>query len=219
MVLRMIVKIDEDLCNGCGLCIPECQEGALRIVDGKARLVAEAYCDGLGACLRGCPRGAIVMEEREAKPFNEETMHVKTDHHPSENRDLTKDAEVATGLSHWPVQLKLVPIKAPFFEDAELLVTADCVPFSYPNLHERFLRGRSVVFGCPKFDDAEAYGVKLGEILKSNKIKSLTVVHMEVPCCHGLRWVVDRARERSRMNMPVKHVVVTVKGRLEGAEE
>lgn len=219
MVLRMIVKIDEGLCNGCGLCIPECPEGALRIVDGKARLIAEAYCDGLGACLRGCPRGAIVMEEREAEPFNEETMRVKTDPHPSENRDLTKDAEVATGLSHWPVQLRLVPIKAPFFEDADLLVTADCVPFSYPNLHERFLRGRSVIFGCPKFDDAEAYGVKLGEILKSNKIKSLTVVHMEVPCCHGLRWVVDRALEKSRMNMPVKHVVVTVKGRLEGAEE
>ncbi|MGQ9680804.1 MAG: ATP-binding protein [Candidatus Bathyarchaeia archaeon] len=215
----MIVKIDEDLCNGCGLCIPECPEGALRIVDGKARLIAEAYCDGLGACLRGCPRGAIVMEEREAEPFNEETMRVKTDPHPSENRDLTKDAEVATGLNHWPVQLRLVPIKAPFFEDADLLVTADCVPFSYPNLHERFLRGRSVIFGCPKFDDAEAYGVKLGEILKSNKIKSLTVVHMEVPCCHGLRWVVDRALEKSRMNMPVKHVVVTVKGRLEGAEE
>ncbi|MBS7619151.1 4Fe-4S binding protein [Candidatus Bathyarchaeota archaeon] len=216
MVLRKIVKINEGLCNGCGLCIPNCPEEALRIIDGRARLVSEAYCDGLGACLGGCPAGAIIIEEREAEPFNEEavTTHLKTGTHLQISQGSKKDIEIPNRLRQWPIQLRLVPNKAPFFENAEILVTADCVPFSYPSLHEKFLRGRSLVFGCPKFDDAEAYSVKLGDILKSNKVKGLIVIHMEIPCCHGLRWIVDKALEKSEANIPVHQMTVTVEGKL-----
>jgi len=236
MVLRKIVKIDEELCDGCGQCIPNCAEGALQIIDGKARLVSEVYCDGLGACLGHCPRGAITIEEREADPFNEAAVHahLTSQAHPTEEPALECGCPSTTvqtleggtptprtaesALRHWPVQLRLVPIKAPFFDDADLLVAADCVPFAYPDLHGTLLAGRSVVIGCPKFDDARGYAEKLGEILKQNDVRRVTVVHMEVPCCSGLDWIIGRAMEASGKQIPVRRHVVTVRGELQEVE-
>ncbi len=224
MVLRKIVRIDEELCDGCGQCIPNCAEGALQIVDGKARLVSESYCDGLGACLGLCPKGAITIEEREADPFDEEAVHA----HLANERILecgcpstvvqTREAGTPgpsareSALRHWPVQLNLVPFEAPFFEGADLLVVADCVPIAYPDLHGTFLTGRSVVIGCPKFDDARRYADKLGEILRRNDLGSIAVVHMEVPCCSGLPWIVDGAVEASGKQIPVERHMITVRG-------
>ena len=230
MVIRKIVRIDEDLCNGCGQCVPNCAEGALRVIDGKARLVSEVYCDGLGACLGHCPRGAITIEEREATAFDEEVVHEHLKKREYEEcacpSSAVQSLEVAAGtphlpvkpsLGHWPVQLRLVPVKAPFFEGADLLVTADCVPFAYPNMHRDLMNGRSVVVGCPKFDDAKAYAEKLGEILRSNDVRSISVVHMEVPCCFGLAWVVNKALESSGKKIPIRQSIVTVKGEIREA--
>ena len=226
MVSRNIVLIDEELCDGCGLCIPNCAEGALRIVDGKARLFRDSYCDGLGACLGHCPRGAISIIDREAEPFDEAAVreHLAKREEPVHgcaygvDQDLEspvpEPTRTASALKHWPVQLNLVPRKAWFFEGADLLVVADCVPFAYPDLHSSLLPGRSVVIGCPKFDDARGYAEKLGEILRFNGVRSVTIVHMEVPCCSGLRWVVDQAVDASGRQIPVRHHVVTVGGEM-----
>ena len=226
MVSRNIVQIDDELCDGCGLCIPDCAEGALRIVDGKTRLFGDSYCDGLGACLGRCPSGAISIIEREADPFDEaavrehfaereEQAHGCTNGIDQDlENSVSGSTRTASTLEHWPVQLNLVPWKAPFFEGADLLVIADCVPFAYPDLHGSLLPRRSVVVGCPKFDDTRGYAEKLGEILRLNGVKSVTVVHMEVPCCSGLRWVVDQAVESSKRRIPVSHHVVTVGGEI-----
>jgi len=225
MVIRDIVQIDEELCNGCGLCIPNCAEGALKIVDGKARLVSDVYCDGLGACLGNCPQGAISIIEREAEDFDEEAVHTHLAHQhtlecgcPSTAvQTLEARAEPAargSALGHWPVQLNLVPVEAPFFKGADLLVVADCVPVAYPDLHGTLLPGRSVVVGCPKFDDAQGYAEKLGEILRRNEVKTVTVAHMEVPCCSGLSWVVNKAVEASGKQIPVERRVITVSGEI-----
>ena len=227
MVLRKIVRIDEELCDGCGQCIPNCAEGALQIVDGKARLISDSYCDGLGACLGHCPRGAITIEEREADTFDEEAVYAylageqaldcscpSTVVQTLKGSTPTSSVYQKSALGHWPVQLRLVPVKAPFFDDAHLLVAADCVPFAYPDLHDTLLAGRSLVVGCPKFEDARAYADKLGEILRRNDVRSITVVNMEVPCCHGLGWIVDRAMEASGKRIPVRRHVITVKGEL-----
>jgi len=226
MVLRKIVRIDEELCDGCGQCIPNCAEGALQIVDGKARLVSEAYCDGLGACLGHCPKGAITIEERDADSFDEEAVHAHlANQHILEcgcPSTVVQTLEAGTpqpparesALRHWPVQLNLVPLEAPFFDGADLLVIADCVPFAYPDLHGTLLTGRSVVIGCPKFDDARGYAEKLGEILRRNDLRSITVVHMEVPCCSGLAWIVGGAVEASGKQIPAKKHVITVRGEM-----
>lgn len=226
MVLRKIVEIDEELCDGCGQCIPFCAEGALQIVDGKARLVGESYCDGLGACLGHCPKGAITIEEREAEQFDEEAVHAHLDSQgslvcgcPSTvvqtlEAGTPEPPERESALRHWPVQLNLVPLEAPFFDGGDLLVVADCVPIAYPDLHGTLLSGRSVVIGCPKFDDARGYADKLGEILRRNDLRSITVVHMEVPCCSSLAWIVDRAVEASGKQIPLKRHVITVRGEM-----
>jgi len=205
MVKRNIVHIDEKKCDGCGQCIPNCAEGALQIIDGKARIVDDSYCDGLGACLGHCPRDAITILEREAPEFDEEAVHEHLETLkgsealaigcPASQVQLLKGSpatdhfEVSTpsALRHWPVQLNLVPVKAPFFRDADLLLLADCTAVAYPTLHQRLLEGRTVVMGCPKFDDVKHYIEKLAEMLKVNDVRSLTVVHMEVPCCSALR--------------------------------
>jgi NAD-dependent dihydropyrimidine dehydrogenase PreA subunit len=205
MVVRKIVNINEDLCTGCGNCIPKCAEGALAIVNGKARIVKDVYCDGLGACLGHCPQGAITVIEREAENFDEKAV----DAHLSKVQ-VKKDEKPAR--PQWPVQLNLVPIEAPFYEDADLLVVADCVPVAYAALHEVLMPGRRIVIGCPKFDDARAYAQKLGEILKRNKVASVTIAHMEVPCCSGLKWAVDKAIEASGKKIPVKRYEVTIGG-------
>lgn len=205
---RKIVNIDESLCNGCGQCIPKCAEGALKIIDGKAKLVKDTYCDGLGACLGQCPQGAITVTEREADAFNEAEVHeyLKTTGAP-------KPAPASTGPQkpQWPVKLDLVPVKAPFFENANLLLAADCAPVALKNFHD-LMTGKRVIIGCPKFNDARAYAAKLTEILQQNNIASITVVHMEVPCCTGLKWAVNKALEGSAKNLPFKEYEVKIGG-------
>lgn len=251
--IRQIIKIDEDLCNGCGLCVPACAEGALQIVDGKARLVSERYCDGLGACLGECPQGAISMETREAEDFDEEEAmeHVRVsgahNHdyrphphvHPSAGCDAghkhagfvcpsarTIDRtsvdrpegsspsaqSVPSELRQWPVKLYLVNPESSFFEDADLLVSADCVPFAYGGLHPDFLKGKVLVTGCPKFDDTDLYLEKLTEIFSRNNIRGVTVLRMEVPCCSGISLIARQAIADSGKNIPVETITVTLAG-------
>jgi NAD-dependent dihydropyrimidine dehydrogenase PreA subunit len=206
LVVRKIIQINEELCNGCGQCIPKCAEGALQIVNGKAKIVKDTYCDGLGACIGHCPQGALTVIEREADEFDEKAAaaHVL---------DL-KPRKEEKAKRQWPVQLNLVPLKAPFYEDADLLLVADCVLVAYPELRETLMPGRRILIGCPKFDDARAYAKKMGEILKQNNLAALTVVHMEVPCCSGLKWIGDKAIETSGKDIPVKRYEVTIGGEI-----
>ncbi|HUT31775.1 MAG TPA: 4Fe-4S binding protein [Sedimentisphaerales bacterium] len=233
MATRNIVKIDEERCNGCGLCVNACAEGAIKIVNGKAKLISETYCDGLGACIGHCPEDAITVEKREAPDFDEQA----TNKHLAEQKNTGKQADfVCPGLMartlnkndkpanaapapggtsqlrHWPVQLKLVSPHAPYFADAHLLLVADCVPFAMADFHNRFLKNHSVIVGCPKLDDPEFYIEKVAEILKANKLKSLTVVHMEVPCCFGLTRIAKEAIARSGVKMCFDDVTIDLHG-------
>jgi len=261
---RKIVQIDESKCDGCGECIPSCAEGAIALVNGKARLSGDVLCDGLGACLGECPRGAITVIEREAEAFDEAAVKVhlerlgKAPGHaphavpppaPAPTRPrltVTQDAPAPHGgcpgsrpqtlprrglsivpaaagpalpapgaesrLGQWPVQLHLVPVSAPFFQDADLLVAADCVPFAYARFHDDLLAGKALVVGCPKLDDVRAYVEKLGRILASNAIKSVTVVRMEVPCCGGISTAARHGLAASGKDIPFRDVVVRVDG-------
>ncbi|MBI5144848.1 MAG: 4Fe-4S binding protein, partial [Candidatus Omnitrophica bacterium] len=239
MAKRKIIKIDEEKCNGCGLCIPNCPEGAIQIIDGKARLVSDLFCDGLGACMGYCPQGAISIEEREAEGYDERKVmeniviqgenvikaHLEhlQGHHQEEYLqqaiDFLKEKNIkipthsfsgcpgsrvmdfrekkasrekkivltqASQLKTWPVQLKLVPVNAPYLNSADLLIAADCVPFAYADFHQDLLKGKILLVGCPKLDDIKIYQEKISEIVKNNNIKSITSAHMEVPCCFGL---------------------------------
>jgi Pyruvate/2-oxoacid:ferredoxin oxidoreductase delta subunit len=238
MVLRKLVRIDEEKCNGCGSCIIACAEGALKIVDGKAKLISDVYCDGLGACLGECPEDAISVEDVEAEEFDEEAVkkHLKTSQSaaiqsshqishscPSSNvtqfeRKPVMEEHGSTPekresmLINWPVQLMLLPPNAPFLENADLLITADCVPFAYANFHNDFIKGKPLVIGCPKLDDAKYYTEKLTKILKQSNIRSLTVVNMEVPCCHGLYHLVNEALRSSGKTIPITQQIISVKG-------
>ena len=207
MILRKIVNINEDLCNGCGQCIPKCAEGALQIVNGKAKIVSETYCDGLGACLGECPQGAITLIEREAEDFDEKAVeqHLTVD---------KKEPNQTPVKPHWPVKINLIPRKAPFFNQANLLIAADCAPVACALLQKK-LPGKRILIGCPKFEDARGYAEKLEDILKLNDVASVTVVHMEVPCCSGLKWAVDRAVQASGKQVPVKRYVMTIGGELD----
>ena len=237
-MLRKIVKIDEEKCDGCGLCVPSCSEGALQVIDGKARLVKDIYCDGLGACLGDCPNGAISIEEREAGEFDEQAAkeHVTRRQKPkldlscgcpgTQSRKLKRPAAPAkeaggepaeSELIHWPVQLKLVPPNAPYFQNADLLLVADCVPFALADFHKRFLRGRPVAVGCPKLDDAQFYVNKLATILTESEVRSLTVVHMEVPCCTGLVRIAQAAIAKAGARIEYEDVTVTINGAVQEA--
>lgn len=233
---RKIVKIEEEKCNGCGVCIPACVEGALQLIDGKAKLISEKYCDGLGACLGECPEGAIIIEEREAEEFDEEA----TEHHLDEQKHLAGklpcgcpstvvrqfERQEAAGvtpretpaprstLGQWPVQLTLVPPSAPFLKEADLVLAADCVPFAYASFHHDFLKDRALLVACPKLDNFAAHQKKLTEILRQSKIKSLTVVHMEVPCCSGLLHMANQAIRLSSQDVPLEEVTVGIRGDL-----
>jgi Pyruvate/2-oxoacid:ferredoxin oxidoreductase delta subunit len=237
MAKRKIVKIDEEKCNGCGLCIPNCAEGALQIVDGKAKLITDKFCDGLGACLGHCPQDAIVITEREADEFDEKAvehhlhqkgeterpkveplftgcpssrvMQFKT---PKPAAETTPRSPGISMLSQWPVQLKLVPVQAPYFQDADLLIAADCVPFAYANFHQDFLQGKAVVVGCPKLDDIQYYRDKLTEIFRTNSIRSITLPYMEVPCCFGLVKATEDALAASGKKIPLKKVKIGIRG-------
>jgi Pyruvate/2-oxoacid:ferredoxin oxidoreductase delta subunit len=231
MTLRNIVKIDETKCNGCGLCVKACAEGAIKLINGKAKLVSETYCDGLGACIGHCPQDAITIEQRQADAFDEQAtkahlaqinktpfvcpgVSAKTLQPASES----SQGPAASQLTHWPVQLKLVSPDAPYFADAHLLLVADCVPFAMSDFHSTLLRGKSIVIGCPKLDDPHFYIEKLADIFRSNKLKSLSVVHMEVPCCHGLTRIASEAMERAGMKMTFEDVTVSIDGKLERIE-
>lgn len=268
---RQIINIDQELCNGCGACIPGCPEGALQIIDGKARLISDLFCDGLGACIGTCPEGAIHVEEREAEPYDEKlVMHqniipqgentIKAHlHHlkshgetgfykqalealdeaglnsknyeimeiapacncPSEqSKSLERKPQASTEaveseLSQWPVQLHLINPSAQYFDNADLLISADCVPYAYGDYHRRFLAGKKVITFCPKLDkDLERYIEKLAEIFKTHTIKSVTIVRMEVPCCGGTEIIVQRALELAGKMHFVKVNVISVDGKI-----
>jgi len=226
--LRKIVHIDEEKCNGCGACVPSCAERALQIVDGKARLISEIYCDGLGACLGKCPQDAITVEERVAENFDEEAV---THHLAEKNRKGApiacpsasiaefemeqlplQSASQPSLLRNWPVQLTLVPPGAPFLKGADVVLAAQCVPFAHANFHRDFLVGTSLLIACPKLDDFQAHLSKLTEVLKKSDIKSLTIVHMEVPCCSGLVYLARQAIKSSGRDIPLRDVTIGIKG-------
>ena len=226
-ILRKIVIIDEEKCDGCGWCIDACVEGALRIVGGKAKLLSEIHCDGLGACFGGCPQNAITVEEREAESFEGEAPKQEATLPPVlfagcpsarvlefDNNVTVADKNVSdpSALRNWPVQLALIPPTAPFLRGADLLLAADCVPFSMASFHQCFLRGRMLAIACPKLDDSDAHLAKLTAILRAGGVKSLNVVTMEVPCCSGLLYMAKAALEASGSNIPLEHVVVSVRG-------
>jgi NAD-dependent dihydropyrimidine dehydrogenase PreA subunit len=232
-MIREVVSIDEALCDGCGLCIPSCHEGALRIVDGKARLVSDRMCDGLGACLGHCPRGAIKVEKREAEAFDEAALPISRAPAPARTPHAggcpgsryvqfkspaarTQPAGPAqdqpSALTHWPVQLRLLSPHAPALQGAALLVAADCVPVACADFHAKLLAGRAVVIGCPKFDDLPAYVAKLTEMLRGNDLREVVVARMEVPCCGGILQAVLEARRQANSAVPVTDVVISVQG-------
>jgi ferredoxin len=238
-MLRKIVEIDEDRCDGCGLCAQACAESAIRIIDGKARLISETYCDGLGACLGECPQGAITISEREAEGFDEEAVRRHLNDMDRDDREVSscpgsrmielaenqppaaqEKITISSRLRNWPVQLRLAPVDAPYFRDAHLLLAADCVPFALPDFHSRLLEGKVLLVGCPKLDDAAFYTRKLTSILRENDIKSLTVAHMEVPCCFGLIELAKRAILESGKDIEFRTVKVGIRGELlEGGNE
>ena len=217
-VLRKIIEIDEDLCDGCGQCVPACSEGAIRIVDGKARVVEDMFCDGLGACLGECPIGALRIIEREADEFDEEAVEKHIASFPPKScEEANKPVviqESESALSHWPVQIRLIPAKAPFLKGADLLVLADCVAVAFPALHRDFLRGRVVMMGCPKFDDVQAYINKFAEVFNNAGIKSITILIMEVPCCSGLPAIVKKGMEASGKKIPMEEVIISARGEI-----
>lgn len=278
MAKRKIIKIDEEKCNGCGLCIPNCPEGALQIIDAKARLISDLFCDGLGACIGHCPQGAITIEEREAQSYNEKkvmenivkqgknvikahlehlrahnekellkqaidylkerkievpleakALHFVDKHRPNSSgcpglkvmdlrkKQKPKDKEPSLSkqksqLGQWPIQIKLVPSFAPYLKDADLLIAADCVSFAYTDFHQDLLKGKVLLIGCPKLDDAKLYEKKITQIIKDNNIKSITCAHMEVPCCFGLVNIIKSAISASGKDIPFKEVTISIKG-------
>ncbi len=231
-MIRKIIKIDEEKCNGCGACATACHEGAIDMIDGKAKLMREHYCDGLGDCLPACPTGAISFEEREAPAYDEAAVLAakkQTENKPAFSgcpgtraRMMAQQAaeeerganyKVPSRLMQWPVQIKLLPIVAPFYENANLLVAADCTAFAYGNFHEEFMKNKVTMIGCPKLDAVDYYE-KLVEIIRNNNIKSVTVVRMNVPCCGGIENAVKRALQESGKFLPWQVVVVSTEGKI-----
>jgi len=232
MAMRNIVKIDEEKCNGCGHCVNACAEGAIKLINGKARLISDIYCDGLGACIGHCPQDAITIEKREAKEFDEKATqeHLSREQKTKKEADfvcpgmmmrefstkekkaVTTEPQVPGQLRQWPVQLVLVSPHAPYFEDADLLFVADCVPFTMVDFHNKFLKDSRIVIGCPKLDDTRFYIEKFADILKIHKLNSLTVVHMMVPCCSGLTYITCEAIKLSGLPLEFKDVTIDLHG-------
>lgn len=236
-VERKIIEINEELCNGCGQCIVDCAEAALEIVDGKAKLIADKYCDGLGACMGACPTGALKLIERSADDFDEEAVEEllkskkksgppkggcpsaqiqnlqSVSSCPSANKPVANLANAgASNLSHWPIQIRLIPPTAPFLKNADLLVASDCSTVAAANFHSEFLKNRVIMMGCPKFDDTDAYVAKFAEIFSVAAIKSLTIIIMEVPCCQSMRNIVKEAMKRSGITIPAEVVTISARG-------
>lgn len=231
-MIRKIIKINEEKCNGCGLCAKACHEGAIGMVNGKAKLLREDYCDGLGDCLPACPTGAISFEEREAPAYDEAAVKAAAEKRaatslaepnllretreirPAQKAAAEKKAPVLQSrLSQWPVQIKLVPVNAPYFDGANLLVAADCTAYAYANFHNEFIRNRITLVGCPKLDDVD-YSEKLTQIIANNEIRSVTVVRMEVPCCGGIEQAVKKALMDSGKFIPWNVVTISTDGRI-----
>jgi NAD-dependent dihydropyrimidine dehydrogenase PreA subunit len=236
-MLRKIVHIDEDECNGCGQCVSSCAEGAIQVIDGKARLVSEVYCDGLGACLSECPQGAISIEERDVEAFDAESVHRYLTGRPApkapqmapvphpcpgsmsqalrRNDPATAaasampDEATPSLLGNWPVQLSLVPVRV---DSARLCIAADCVPFAFADFHRRFLDGRTLMIGCPKLDDVDLYRHKLAQIFLQNDIQSIDIIYMEVPCCFGLVHLVRLAIQQSGKDIPLQATKIGIRG-------
>lgn len=232
-VMRKIIEIDDELCDGCGECVPSCAEGAIEVIDGKARIVADKYCDGLGACMGDCPNGALRIIEREADDFDEEAVEVFLKE--KESKPEQAKASISQGcpstqvqtfipskadtdktptdsqLSHWPIQIHLIQPTAPFLKGADLLVAADCTPAAFPGF-QNLLKGKAVMIGCPKFDDVQGYIDKFTDIFKTAGIKSITTLIMEVPCCSGLPVILKKALEASGKKIPMEQIVVSTAG-------
>ena len=231
-MIRKIIKIDEEKCNGCGACAAACHEGAIEMVNGKARLTKEDYCDGLGDCLPACPTNAISFEEREAPAYNEEAVRQakmknfgvklpcgcpgtqsKAIKRENDAQDIRSGPVVTSKLSQWPVQIKLVPVNAPYFDNANLLIAADCTAFAYGNFHNDFIRNHITLIGCPKLDDWD-YSEKLTAIISNNNIKSVKIVRMEVPCCGGIENAVKQALQKSGKFIPWQVVTISTDGKI-----
>lgn len=233
MAVRNIVKIDRDKCNGCGHCVNSCAEGAIQMIDGKAQLVSEIYCDGLGACIGSCPVDAITIEKREAEEFDEKaTMEYLAEKQKEKDpqpkpafacpglmakklapkKSGEKMVDGASQLQQWPVQLKLVPVNAPYFKNADLMLVADCVAFAMGDFHDKLLKDKAIAVACPKLDDTSPYIDKMAEIIASNDLKSLTVARMEVPCCTGLVRIAQAAVEKSGQNIELNEVTISLGG-------
>ncbi len=241
MIIRSIVHIDEEKCDGCGQCVPSCEEGAIKIIAGKAKVVSDVYCDGLGACLGHCPQDAISIVQREAEEFDEEAVakrlselnaqsppspcatgcpgtaavQLKTSNEASKSAvQHSNGRHQPSQLANWPVQLHLVPPHAPFLHRADLLLVADCVPFACADFHTHIIAGRPVVIGCPKLDDCQHYVAKLAAIIEQARIQSISVVHMEVPCCTGLVRTAEAAIRQAAVAIPLHDTVITTRGEI-----
>ena len=210
-MIRRIIQIDEEKCNGCGVCAAACHEGAIGMVDGKAKLLRDDYCDGLGDCLPQCPTGAIRFVEREAAPYDEQA--VRQLHPESGHNTEQKCAAQSSQLAQWPCQIKLVPVHAPYFNGAKLLIAADCTAYAYANVHQEFMRGKVTLIGCPKLDEGD-YSEKLTQIIAENEIQSVTILRMEVPCCGGLEMAAKKALQNSGKFIPWQVVTVSIGGKI-----
>lgn len=239
-VTRKIIQIDDERCDGCGNCVISCAEGALKVIDGKAKVISDNLCDGLGACIGECPQDALHIIEREAEEFDEEAVekHLEiqnagaeeqgamlcgcpstqiqsfapTGNCQSANVPRTQATPAQSALAHWPVQIRLIPPTAPFLKGADLLVVADCVPVAFPSLHQDYISGKTVMVGCPKFDDVQEYVDRFAEIFKTAGIRTVTTVVMEVPCCSGLPSIVKKGMEKAGVQVPSKQVTISTRG-------